>query len=109
MYFITFSGVSPSYLSMFIGYFSFHSSVCSTHFSILSGAPYSISFSMASFASATIGISTTIFFEIEAESISICTIFASFANSLIFPVILSLNLVPMEIRRSHSLTAWFAA
>ena len=43
--------------------------------------------------------------EIDAASISICIILAFFANSLIFPVILSLNLVPIENNTSHSLTA----
>ena len=60
---------------------------------------------MANLASATIGTSTTIFFEIDAASISICTMVAFFANSLIFHVILSLNLVPMENSTSHSVTA----
>ena len=46
--------------------------------------------------------------EIDAASISICIILAFFANSLIFPVIMSLNLVPIENNTSHSLTALLA-
>ena len=44
----------------------------------------------------------------DAVSISICTICAFGANSCSFPVIRSLNLVPMEKSRSHSLTAILA-
>lgn len=48
-------------------------------------------------------------FEIAAVSTSICTIFAFGANSFKSPVMRSLNLVPMENRTSHLLTAIFAA
>ena len=68
-----------------------------------------ISSFIAALASATIGILTTIFLEIDAESISICIIFAFGANSEILPVTLSLNLVPIENNTSHSLTALLAA
>ena len=71
-------------------------------------AYFSMAFS-ASPASATIGISTLIFLEIAAESISIWTIFAFFANSLILLVTRSEKRVPMEYSTSHSLTAIFAA
>ena len=64
---------------------------------------------IAAFASATIGIFTTIFLEIEAESISMCIIFAFGAILAILPVTLSLNLVPIENKTSHSLTALLEA
>ena len=45
------------------------------------------------------------FLEIAAVSMSICTICAFGANECSFPVIRSLNLVPIENSRSQSLTA----
>ena len=56
-----------------------------------------------------LGTSTTTFLEMEAVSTSICTIFAFGANSFRSPVIRSLNLVPMENKTSHSLTALLLA
>ena len=73
------------------------------------GGSISASLESASFASATIGTSTTILREMDAASISMCTIFAFFANSSILPVMRSLKRVPTEKRRSHSETAVFAA
>ena len=45
--------------------------ICPSHFSVFCSVTYSAIFVIASFASATIGISTWIFLEIEAVSISI--------------------------------------
>ena len=98
-------GVMIGFSFIFRGCSSFQLSICSSHFDVSFGSTYSNIFSIASFASATIGISTCTFFEIAAVSISICTICAFGANECNFPVILSLNLVPIENSRSQSLTA----
>ena len=90
------------------GFSSFQSSICFCQLSVFFGSAHSKSFSKAIFASATTGTSTTTFREIDAVSTSICTIFAFGANSFKSPVILSLNLVPIEKSTSHSLTALLA-
>ena len=87
----------------------FQASICASHFDVEHGSTYSAIFVIASFASATIGISTWMFREIEAVSMSMWMICACGANSCSFPVIRSLKRVPMENSRSHSLTAIFAA
>lgn len=103
-----FFGVRPS-SCMAIEYFSFHCLISAAHSETASGFAFSSSTQIAFFASATIGTSTTIFREMEAASISIWITFACAANSSIFPVMRSLNLVPMENKTSHRLIAEFAA
>ena len=98
-------GVMPRSLRISSGFFSFHALIFSCHAVVSFGSAHSNNFSKASFASETIGTSTTTFLEIDAVSTSMCTIFALGANSFRSPVILSLNLVPMENNTSHSLTA----
>ena len=61
------------------------------------------------FASATTGISTEMFLEMEAASISMWTMEASLAKVSVLPVMRSLNRVPMEKSKSHLLTARLAA
>ena len=90
---------------IFSGCSAFQSSIVSSHFPVSKGVTYSNIFVTASLASATIGTSTCTFLEIAAVSMSICTICAFGANECSFPVILSLNLVPIENNRSHSFTA----
>ena len=102
---ITSCGVMIGFFFIISGCSSFHSSIVASHFFVSHSDTYSSIFDTASFASATIGTSTCTFFEIAAVSISICTICAFGANEWSFPVILSLNLVPIENNRSHSFTA----
>ena len=83
------------------GYCFFHSFICCTHAFISRGSAFSINVLTAFFASATIGTETAIFLEIEAASMSIWIISALEANSSIFPVMRSLNLVPTENKTSH--------
>ena len=90
---------------MLIGYCFFTSMISATQSDISNFFAYFNIFVIASFASATIGMSTSIFLEIDAASISICMIFAFFANVSIVPVIRSLNLVPIENKTSHSMIA----
>ena len=64
---------------------------------------------MANLASATIGISTLIFLEIDAASMSIWIILQFCAKVLNLPVIRSLKRVPIEIITSQSVSATFGA
>jgi len=102
---ITSCGVMIGFFFIFSGCSAFQSSIVSSHFPVSKGVTYSNIFVTASLASATIGTSTCTFLEIAAVSMSICTICAFGANECSFPVILSLNLVPIENNRSHSFTA----
>ena len=64
---------------------------------------------MANLASATIGISTLIFLEIDAASTSIWIILQFCAKVLSLPVIRSLKRVPIEIITSQSVIATLGA
>ena len=99
------SGVTPSYLFMLIGYSALTFIMSSTQPLISRGSAYSSILDMATLASATIGISTFIFLDMDAASISTCMILAFLANVSIVPVIRSLNLHPMEKSTSLSMIA----
>ena len=102
-------GLNTSFGRITSGCSCFHFLIWSSHFPVEHSCTYSFIFVMASFASATIGMSTWMFREMDAVSISICIICACGANSWSFPVIRSLNRVPMEKSTSQLLTAIFAA
>ena len=90
---------------MVSGCSAFQPAIAFCHSFVSQGSTYSSILSMASPASATMGMSTCTFREMADVSMSMCTIFAFGAKEWSFPVIRSLNLVPIENRRSHSFTA----
>ena len=94
-------GVMPLRLSAPAFSFSRYLLTCSVHslFSFLSSM--GMSFSSVSFISPLKPFSKGIFFPSSAPSISICTIFAFFANLLLFPVTRSLKRPPRDMMQSQ--------